>query len=63
VCRGLEFTWLLPPDALLISKITLTLGNNRISRTSLRDSPEFMVLQKPETLNQTNESLQSVFAM
>lgn len=36
---------------------TLTLGNNRISKRSLSDSPVFMVPQKP--LNQTNNSLQN----
>jgi hypothetical protein len=40
-------------DALPNSNITLTLGNSRISETSLRDGSVFIVLQKPETLNQS----------
>lgn len=41
------------PDVLPNHKITPTLGNNRlsISRMSLSNSPVFIVLQKPETLN------------
>lgn len=34
------------------------LENSRISETSLSDGPIFKMLQKPETLNQTNDSLQ-----
>lgn len=36
----------------------LPLGNSRISNMSLRNGPVLMMLQKPQTLNQTNYSLQ-----
>lgn len=51
------FGILAPLDSLPRQKISLTLGNNRISELSLSDSPVCMVLQKQETLNQTNNSL------
>lgn len=35
-------------------KITLSLGNSRISKTSFSDDLVFMVLQKSGTLNQTH---------
>lgn len=54
----LEHLRMLPLDALPSQKISLTLGNNRISERNPIDSPVFMVHQKPETLNQTNDSLQ-----
>jgi hypothetical protein len=38
--------------------IALTLGDSRIYKRSLIDGPVFMVLQKPEILSQTNDSLQ-----
>lgn len=38
-------------------KITLTLGNTKISERSLSYGPVFMVLQKIEILNQTSDSL------
>jgi hypothetical protein len=40
------------------SNITLVPGNNRVSQTRLDDGYIFMALQKPETLSQTNHSLQ-----
>ena len=58
VCSYLEFSRILPTDSLPSCMTTLTLGNNRISETTLGDRPVFMVLQKPETLNQTKVSLQ-----
>ena len=45
-------------DALPSYKITLTLGNSRPAERSPGNDPVFMVLQKPETLNQTNDWLQ-----
>ena len=36
------------------SRVTLTLGNNKTCETSLRNDPIFMVLEKPEALNQAN---------
>jgi hypothetical protein len=35
--------------------ISLTLGNSRISEMSFSNGSGFVVLQKPETLNQTND--------
>lgn len=49
-------------DSLTSPNITLTLGNSRISEMSLSNGPVFMVLQKPETLYQSNDSLQWIFA-
>lgn len=48
----------LPSDTLPRHKITVTLGNSRISKRSLCDGPVFIVCQKSETLNQTNSLLQ-----
>lgn len=47
---SLELTRILPLD-------TLPLGNSRVYKSSLRDGPVSMVLQRPETLNQTKDSL------
>ena len=58
VCSGLVLAWILPWDALQSCKISLTLGNNRISEMSLSNGPVSMMLQKPETSNQTNDSLE-----
>lgn len=55
VCSGLELSWILLLDMLPNLKMPLTLGNNRISKISLSNSPVFIVLQKPEILNQTND--------
>ena len=38
-------------------KISMSQGNNRITRSPVEDLM-FMVSQKPETSNQTNDSLQ-----
>lgn len=43
-------------DILPSHNITLTMGNSRISETSLSNGPVFTELQKPETLNQINNS-------
>lgn len=51
VCSNLELAQNLPP----VHRGTLTLA--RISKTSLDDGPVFMVCQKSETLNQTNNLL------
>lgn len=55
---GLELAGILPPDVLSSRKSTLTVGNNRISKMSLGDGPVSMVLQKPDTLDLANDSLQ-----
>lgn len=62
VCSSQQLVWNSPPDTLPNHKITLTMGNSRISEMSLGNGPVFMVLQKPEILNQTNDSLQRIFA-
>lgn len=59
VCSSQEHKQNLPQDS---SNITLSLGNSRRSETSLGDGPVFTVLQMPETLSQTNNSLQRIFA-
>lgn len=46
-----------PQDALPRQKITMILGNKRISERILSDSPLFIVLQKPEPLNETSDPL------
>lgn len=46
----------LAPDALPSCNITLTLGNRGIYEPSLGNGSIFMVLQKPENLNQTKDS-------
>lgn len=51
VSSYLEFSWILPPDSLPSCMITLTMGNSRISETTLDDHPVFTVLQTPEMLN------------
>lgn len=61
VCSRLELPRNLPSWHLAQPKITLTLGSNRISRSSLSDDSVFMLLQKPGTLNQTTDSLQWAF--
>ena len=58
VSNSLEFSKILPLDALPSQLITLTLGNNNISQKSLSDYSVFQVLQKPKILMQTNDSLQ-----
>lgn len=50
VCSGQEL--------LVVHKIALTLGSSRTSETNLSNGPVFIVLQKPETLSQPNDSLQ-----
>lgn len=47
-------TQILPPEALPRCDITLTLGNRRTSEMSLSSGPLLTVLQKPETLKQTD---------
>lgn len=54
VCGSQELPQNLSPDALPSDNIPLTLGNSEISETSLSDGPVFVVLQNPETLNQTD---------
>ena len=39
-------------------RISMTQGNSQVSKRSLGEGPVLMVYQKPETLNQTNDSLQ-----
>lgn len=56
VCSSQEFAPNLSLDDLSSSHIMLTLGNSRISETSLGSGPVLIVLQKSETLNQTNNS-------
>lgn len=58
VCGSLVLAQNLPPVAPLTCKITLILSNSKISKTRLSDGTVFMVYQKPETLNQTKNSLQ-----
>jgi hypothetical protein len=58
VCSSQDLTQNLPQKALLGCKITMTLGNIRISERSHSNGPIFMVLQKLKTMNQTNNSLQ-----
>lgn len=41
VCSGLELARILPPDVRPSNVITLTLGNSKISKTTLSDSPVF----------------------
>lgn len=41
VCSGLELVRMLPPDMLPSNVITLTLGNSKISKTTLSDNPVF----------------------
>lgn len=53
MCDSLELTWNLPHA--LPSSITLTLGISGISESSPGNGHVFMVHQKPETLNQTNQ--------
>lgn len=55
---GLDLAGILPPDVLPSRKSTLTVGNNRIFKMSLGDGPVSMVLQKPDTLDLANDSLQ-----
>lgn len=50
---GLDLVGILPSR-----KSTLTVGNNRIFKMSLGDGPVSMVLQKPDTLDLANDSLQ-----
>ena len=38
-------------------KISMTLGNNRITRRTPSEDPMLMVSQQPEISNQTNDSL------
>lgn len=60
VCSSQKLIQKLPhphPHALPSSNITLTLDNSKIPKTSLCNGPLFMVLQKQETLNQTNDSV------
>lgn len=52
VCSKQKLTYYLPMDAL---------GNSRISERSLGKFSVFMIVQKQETLNQTNELLQWIF--
>lgn len=54
----LELFRILSLDTLHSQKINPILGNNRISEMSLSYGPIFIVLRKPETLNQTNGLLQ-----
>ena len=58
VCSSQELAQNVPQDTLPSFTITLTLDNSRISKMSLSNGPVFMVLQKLESLNQTNNSLQ-----
>ena len=44
-------------DTLHNHKITLTLDNSRMTKKNLSDGPIFMVFQKSQNLNQTNDSL------
>lgn len=60
VSGNLVFIRTLSHDALLSCKIILNL--DRIAELSISDGPVFVVLQKPETLKQTNNPLQWVFA-
>lgn len=46
------------PDALPSDKFTLILGNSRVSELSLSNGPVFKMCQRPETLSQTNDTLQ-----
>lgn len=48
----------LPLDAPPSCEIVLILGTTNISETSLSNSEVFMMLQKPGTLNPTNDSFQ-----
>lgn len=51
------------PRGVLPSQITiLTVGNDKISEMSLDNSPVFIVFQKTETLNHTNNLFQWVFS-
>jgi hypothetical protein len=43
-------------------RISTTKGNNRIPRRSSGENPILMVSQKPEIMNQTNDSLKRTFA-
>ena len=40
----------------------MTQGNNRMTGRSPSEEPMLLMSQKPETSNQTNDSLQSTFA-
>jgi hypothetical protein len=44
-------------------RISMTQGNNRITLRSPSEDPILMVSQKPETSNQTNDSLQCEIKM
>lgn len=58
-----DLTLILPsPYAPSSLNITRNLGNSNISETSVNNGPVFMVFQRPETLYQTNSSLQCMFA-
>lgn len=61
LCSILGLLWILPPNERPRCKVTLILGNNRISEIGHIDSPVLMVLKKPETFNQANNSFQYVF--
>lgn len=50
------------PFALPSPNIPLPLGTNKLSETSVSDGPVFTVCQTPETLYQTNDSWQWIFA-
>lgn len=56
VCDRQELAQNLTLDAILGRNITLTLGNSRISEMNLSNGSVFMVLQKPEALNQKDSS-------
>lgn len=43
-------------------RISVTHDNSRISKRSLYKGPELVVQKKPETQNQTNDSLPQIFA-
>lgn len=49
VCTGLELFQILLLETLPSYKITLTLGNNRLHETHVRNSPVLLVFQKPRT--------------
>lgn len=58
VCGSQQFSQNLLQDALPIGNTTLVLGKSSISELNLNNDPVFMVLLKPETLNQTKILLQ-----
>ena len=58
MCSSQELAQNVPQDTLPSFTITLTLDNSRIYKIILSNGPVFMGIQKLESLNQTNNSLQ-----